>query len=84
MSQNSLLIVVALFGYLATAVLVHFGLLSGIDPNFVYGALTASLGVTGAVKVTNGAAVTLKAQNVVSQGSTTVSKNTVNDITTNG
>lgn len=83
MSQNALLILVCLAGYLGTAVLQHFGLLNGVDPNFIYGALTSALGVTGAVKVTQGAAVTVKpasASSVASQGTSTPSQSPVNDI----
>lgn len=84
MSQNSLLIIVCFVGYLVTAVLQHFGLLSGVDPNFVYGALTSALGVTGAIKVNVGSPVTVKPSTVVSQGSNGVPTNSpVNDIVNN-
>lgn len=87
MSQNALLILVCLAGYLGTAVLQHFGLLGNVDPNFIYGALSAALGVTGAVKVTQGAPVTVKPSSslsVASQGSSTPTNSPVNDLGSQG
>lgn len=60
MSQNSLLLIICLLGYVGTAVLEHLNLLPAGASNFIYGALTSALGVTGAVAVTKGAPVTLR------------------------
>lgn len=71
MSQNSLLIIIAVVGYVLTGILQHFGFLpSGIDPNFIYGALTSALGVTGAVVVKPGSAVTIKPSSTPPQTTT--------------
>lgn len=76
MSQNSLLLIVAVVGFVVTSVLEHFGLVPSGTATFIYGALSGALGVSGAVSVTKGAAVTLKpaSSSVASQGSSSVNQ----------
>lgn len=60
MSQNSLLIIIAVIGYVGTTILEHFNLLPAGTATFIYGALTGALGISGAVTVTKGQPVSIK------------------------
>lgn len=60
MSQNSLLIIIAVIGYVGTTILEHFNLLPAGTGTFIYGALTGALGISGAVTVTKGQPVSIK------------------------